>query len=229
MRGRSRAASNSELRHWLAHTSAPPIGNSDYDQTVLDSWWEADRPFVVRRGSTRSLLAVGMCVPSANSGAKPRRIGAIIERTHVAELSPPPLLTQVATTARVVRSPDSAALNVISAQLAPLRARVYGSWMWWWLANADERMVRQGSDLDLVIAVRDRSEAQRACTRLHKASQAVGMHIDAELSIPVGNGQVQVHWREYLGAGLTVGRPQGDVLAKSATGVDLVGSDTLWL
>lgn len=187
-------------RHTLVWLACPPQTVAAADQAAADVWHTRELPFVVtRQPPGLPSVGVGFCLPEADH--RPRRVAAHCGEESVLRAVLPPLLERVAG-----EFDETAAA---ATALAPFAPRVFGSWMWRFLEGGAH--TRPGSDLDLLVAVSGRDEADRAVLPLQVAESVSAMRIDGELSFPCG----EVSWREYAG------RP-AQILVKSATAVRLV-------
>ena len=187
-------------RHTLVWLACPPRTAVPADQRVADVWHARGLPFVVtRQWAGEPGVGLGFCLPEANH--RSRRVAARCSEESVVRAEPPPLLERVAGT--------FAEMGAAAVALADLAPRVFGSWMWRFLEGGSH--TRLGSDLDLLVAVSGRAEAERAVLALRAAEVVSALRLDGELSFPCGD----VSWREYAG------RPP-QILLKTMTDVRLV-------
>ena len=187
-------------RHTLVWLARPPQTVAAADQAAADAWHARGLPFVItRQSASEPGVGLGFCLPEA--GHRSRRVAARCCEESVLRVEPPPLLGNV----EGVFAETAAAANA----LAPLAPRIFGSWMWRFLEGGPH--TRSGSDLDLLVAVSGRAEAERAVLALQEAEGVSALRLDGELSFPCG----EVAWREYAG------RP-AQILLRTVTDVRLV-------
>lgn len=193
-------------RHTLVWLSHPPQTDLPDDAAAAAAWHAAGHPFVVcrQRGGP---LALGFCLPAP--GLRPRRMACQSDPASIVRDSRPPRLADVA----AAHAPRFADLSS-AARTAAVDLRVFGSWMWQTLTG--EAHVGPASDLDILVDVSGRDEADRAVGFLRSASQGSPCRIDGELAFPAGD----VSWREYAGTA-------PEVLLKSLDAIRLVPREEL--
>lgn len=193
-------------RHTLVWLSQPPQPKFPDDAAAAAAWHAAGHPFVVcrQRGGP---LALGFCLPAP--GRRPRRIACHSDPASIVRDSRPPRLADVAAGPGPLFAKISAA-----ARDAGVDLRVFGSWMW--QALTGEVHVGPASDLDVLVDVSGRKEADRAVEFLRSACEASPCRIDGELAFPAGD----VSWRDYAGTA-------PEVLLKSIDTIRLVPREEL--
>ncbi len=182
-------------------------------QAIVDHWHNKRLPLVVSRqpsGQTRELVALGL--PAPLQWAR-RRLAFTLPATQLAYSGRFPRLTDIAVRQRWRR--EALALEHALGELLGQAAgavQVYGSYGWQCLTGL--RYVRDGSDLDLRIAVPDLLAATAVVALL--AAQKLPCRIDGELILPHGHA---VAWREM--AQLLNGQVE-QALSKRLDGIALV-------
>ena len=204
-------------RHTLVWLSQAPHADNDAEGARVERWQAAGRPFMVcRRRDDRGDLSLGFCTTDEKfPELRPRRIGAHGFARHVARTARPPTLAEVAGCRPALDLGDAFSRLAAGAVRVGIEVRVFGSWMW--QALTDEPHVRSTSDLDLLIDVADRREAEGAAAFLANAETGLPFKIDGELSFPALG---EVHWREY-----EAGVPE--ILLKSVGGMRLIRREEL--
>jgi len=183
-------------------------------QAIVGHWHTERLPLVVSRqppGQTCELVALGL--PAPLQWAR-RRLAFALPAAQLAYSGRFPRLADVA--GRQRWRPEALALAHALGEVlghATGSVQVYGSYGWQCLTGL--RYVRDGSDLDLRIAVPDVVAAAAVVELL--ARQTLPCRIDGELILPCGHA---VAWREM--AQLLEGRV-AQVLSKRLDGIALVG------
>lgn len=210
-------------RHMLAWLTNSPEADSEPDhQHHVDAWHAAGRPFVIAtpRHPEADTVSLGFCLPRLDADTPPRRVAAHAPLDQVTRTDRPPPVADVAQRCGTIGIGPAGALVFVadSAAAAGLDVRVFGSWMWWWLtAKGGGAYVTDRSDLDVLVTVRDSSEANKAVDLLARCQHDLSMRIDGELALPGG----EVHWRELASEA-------PEVIRKSMTGPTLVPRKDLW-
>lgn len=201
---------------WLSDAAWQQVRARAWDaqaQSLLNHWHTQQLPLVVCRQrvpqnlQTPQTLSLGLPAPLR---WERRKLALEVAPADVERVGEFPLLT-----VGLLGPADAAALQHFLQHLAALQvpARVYGSYGWQQLTGLP--CVRDGSDLDLHIAVPDMDIAGQVVWLLR------GLHlacrVDGELLFPDGQA---VAWREY--AQLIGGRVER-VLVKHHGGVQLAG------
>jgi phosphoribosyl-dephospho-CoA transferase len=183
-------------------------------QAIFGHWHSERLPLVVSRqppGQDQDLVALGL--PAPLQWAR-RRLAFALPLTQLAYSGRFPRLTKVAVRQRWRR--EAQALEQALGELlghVTGAVQVYGSHGWQCLTGL--RYLRDGSDLDLRIAVPDLPTAAAVTELL--AAQTLPCRIDGELLFPSGQA---VAWREM--AQLLAGQVS-QVLTKRLDGIALVG------
>lgn len=212
-------------RHQLAYLSASGW------QEVLSMPWDAEAAACLRHWAGQGLplvvtvqplprrqaqapvasVSLGLAAPLA---WQRRRLALSATPSQIAWFDEFPTLAQAL---QPLPRSDQAALQALHGALHRLgvRARVYGSAGWQQLTGL--RYLRDGSDLDLWLAVDDDLQADRVVALLQACRST--MRIDGELVFPHGGG---VAWREW--AAWRQGRCRS-VLVKSLHGARVQRAD----
>jgi phosphoribosyl-dephospho-CoA transferase len=157
----------------------------------LRAWAQRGLPLVVprqpvERGDGNIVLAW-----TAPSAAGRQRVAIEIPFRCVAYFHEFPLVREAAALLpRAARAPARALLDRLQA--LAIQPRAYGSYGWQVLSG--ETYVREGSDLDLWVAVDNHTQASAAASVLAGTDTLSGVRLDGELLFPDGAG---VAWREY--------------------------------
>ena len=149
-------------RHTLVWLSQAPGAEDAQDRALVDRWQADGRPFVVcRRRGEPGELSLGFCaVHDKFPEIRPRRIAAHTLAKHVVRIARPPGLKEVAKCRPAAAHAAAFARLGTEAARAGLDLRIYGSWMW--QALTGEPHVRPSSDLDILVEVRGRRDADGA-------------------------------------------------------------------
>jgi len=143
--------------------------------------WAARRlPMVVTQQRDPELVALGLPAPQRWGR---RRIALAVPRAQIAWFDEFPEASALPRLRPLHRALKSLGIT----------ARVYGSQGWRLITGMPDH-VRDGSDLDLWLAVEDESQADEAAALL-AAAPAHGPRLDGELVFPDGSA---VAWREWL-------------------------------
>jgi len=177
---------------WLSRNGWQRLLDGDWDdeaRACLWHWAEQRLPVVVtRQVPDDDAIALGLCAPARCSR---RRLALRVARTDVLYFDEfPPLEKVVGQLPCAARTPArqlAAALRGCGAT-----ARVYGSHGWQQLTGLDH--VRDGSDVDLWVAVADTEQADAVAAVL-QAYAVSSCRLDGELVFP---GDSAVAWREWL-------------------------------
>lgn len=180
-------------RHALLRLSQAPQAGTDTDRLLAERWQAAGRPFVVARGSgDPDTVALGFCaVDARHPELRPRRVAVRTDPRHVIDVARPPALDEIARCPAAHAVAPLARLAAAAVEEA-IDIRVYGSWMW--QALTGEAHVRDTSDLDVLVDVSGKEQADRATGFLARQEAALGLTLDGELSFA---GLGEVHWRDY--------------------------------
>ena len=183
-------------------------------QAIVGHWCRERLPLVVSRqppGQGEGLVALGLPAPSQWAR---RRLAFALPLAQLAYSGRFPRLSEVAARQRWRREAQvlEQGLGELLGQ-ATGAVQVYGSHGWQCLTGL--RYLRDGSDLDLRIAVPDIPAAAAVAELL--AAQTLPCRIDGELLFP---GGLAVAWREM--AQLLAGQVS-QVLSKRLDGIALVG------
>lgn len=180
---------------WLARGAWRRVLERHWDgvgRECLGHWAEHGLPLVVTRqpSGARDVadeIALGLSAPQRWGR---RRIALTVPRTDVLYFDEFPRIDQIGPS---LPSAARAALRRLGAQLQERRAtaRVYGSHGWQHLTGLDH--VRQGSDLDVWVAVSDVHQADAVAAML-QGSRCTGLRLDGEL---VFDDDTAVAWREW--------------------------------
>jgi phosphoribosyl-dephospho-CoA transferase len=181
-------------RHALVRFSQAPEADNETDRPLVERWHGAGRPFVIcRHRGTGDDVSLGFCAAQGKfPEIRPRRVAAHAAARHIIHMERPPALEDVARCAAAADHAQAFARLGNGAARAGLDVRVYGSWMWQTLTS--EGHVRPSSDLDLLVEVAGRREADRAAIFLEHQEAELPFKLDGELVFP-DLGEVQ--WREF--------------------------------
>ncbi|MCF8531889.1 MAG: malonate decarboxylase holo-[acyl-carrier-protein] synthase [Reyranella sp.] len=181
-------------RHTLVWLSRAPGAEDAQDSALVDRWHADGWPFVVcRRRGEPGELSLGFCVVHDKfPEVRPRRIAAHTVAKHVVRIARPPALEEVAKCRPAAAHAAAFARLGTEAARAGLDLRIYGSWMW--QALTGQPHVRPSSDLDILVEVGGRREAEVAGEFLERQEPGLPFKLDGELAFADG-GEVQ--WREY--------------------------------
>ena len=176
---------------WLSRQGWQQVLDRPWDaeaRDCLQHWVRQRLPVVVtRQPEDDSHVALGLCAPQR---WQRRRIALQVALPDVLYFDEFPrleqLVTQLPGAARVAARRLAAAL-----QASGTTARVYGSHGWRYLTGLNH--LRDGSDLDLWVAVRDAEQADTVAAALNDFSAPT--RLDGEL---VFAGDAAVAWREWL-------------------------------
>jgi phosphoribosyl-dephospho-CoA transferase len=198
-------------RHALVRLSQAPQAGNDTDRVLAERWQAAQRPFVVARGDgDPDTVSLGFCAVDAHHPElRPRRVPVRTAPHHVIDVTRPPPIGEIA---RCPAAHAVASLMRLAAAAVEesIDVRVYGSWMW--QALTGEGHVRGSSDLDVLVDVSGRAEADRATRFLERQEAALELTLDGELSFA---GLGEVHWRDYR-------QGKAEVLVKSIDSMRLM-------
>lgn len=203
-------------RHTLVWPSGAPAAEDPENAGVVGEWFERGRPFISCRSrhSDPDRVSLGICLPRVSEDVVPRRVAAWCTESSITRTAGAPPIGDVA-----ARLQDPRLGEVADAfETVSVNARVVGSWMWQWMAGDSGRYTTRRSDLDLVVSVNARSEADRVCELIDAFDGHSGLGVDCEIACPRG----EVHWREY-------GSGAQEVLLKSVHGPTIVSREGLWL
>jgi len=177
---------------WLSRSGWQRLLADDWDgdaQDCLRHWAERGLPVVVTRQAEDDgeTVALGLCAPRRWQS---RRFALRLPLSDVLYFDEFPRLdqamAQLPASARAAARQLSARLQACGAQ-----ARVYGSHGWQQLTGLDH--LREGSDLDLWIAVTDAEQADAVAAALNDFA-APTLRLDGEL---VFEGDAATAWREW--------------------------------
>ncbi len=204
-------------RHTLVWLSQAPGAEDAQDRALVDRWQADGRPFVVcRRRGEPGELSLGFCaVHDKFPEIRPRRIAAHTLAKHVVRIARPPGLKEVAKCRPAAAHAAAFARLGTEAARAGLDLRIYGSWMW--QALTGEPHVRPSSDLDILVEVRGRRDADGAAGFLEHQEPGLPFKLDGELVFADG-GEVQ--WREYR-------QDTPEVLLKAVDSVRMIRREAL--
>ena len=151
----------------------------DQARACLAHWAAARLPLVVTRQQPSDLVSLGLPAPQRWGR---RRIALAVPRTQIAWFD---------------EFPEASALPRLRPLSSALKSRgitvrLYGSHGWRLLTGLPDH-VREGSDLDLWLAVADEAQADEAVALL-AAAPAHGTRLDGELVFPDGSAAA---WREW--------------------------------
>ena len=205
-------------RHALVWLKQSPWPERECDRCEVDRWHGQERPFVVcRQRGEQDRLSLGFCLASTESRiGKPHRFAVQALREHILRVENPPPLVEVARCGVSAAQADPLGKLAQETLDAGLDVRVFGSWMWQMLTG--DPYVNASSDLDLLITVATKAEANRTVALLQGAAVEILFPLDGELSFPA-SGEVQ--WREYCGDAPMI-------LLKSLTSVRMIRREELW-
>lgn len=182
---------------------------------ILDTWFRAGRPAVVRRrapGEPPAGLALGVPLPPSHGR---QRIGFVLDPAAVRALEPPPPLAQAIPSAPAHWQAPLQALH-IEARSIGLDLRVYGSLLWQHLSG--ESYVTERSDVDLLLRAPSAAALRAGLALLARWEQGTGVRADGEVLLPDG---AAVAWRELHGT-------PARVLVKSPTAAELRPVADVW-
>lgn len=177
---------------WLSRAGWQRLLGGNWDaqaRDCLQHWADHSLPVVVTRQheDDSDAVALGLCAPRR---WQRRRLALRVLLAEVLYFDEFPRLDQV-----VAQLPASAraAARRLAAQLQAcgVTARVYGSHGWQHFTGLDH--LREGSDLDLWMAVRDPQQADAVVSALGDFA-APTLRLDGELAF---DGDAAVAWREW--------------------------------
>ncbi len=203
-------------RHALVRLARPPGAETDEDRLKAADWQRAGRPFVVARRGDAVEVRLGFCtVDPGHPQLRPRRVAVRAAPADIVAVERPPAIDQVA--AAAAAHPRHAALARLgdAASAQGIDLRVYGSWMWQVLSG--EPHVHALSDVDVLVDVVDRDDADRVAAFLAAQEAATGLTLDGELHLA---GVGDLSWRELRGDAT-------EVLVKTLDTMRLVARATL--
>lgn len=184
-------------RHQIAWLSSDawqrllPLDWDDEARACLGCWADHGLPVVVTRqpaGGGDGGISVGLCAPRRWGH---RRLALRVQPAEVLYFDEFPRLDRVlAQLPPSARAPARAL--ALALQASGTAARVYGSHGWQQLTGLDH--VREGSDLDVWVAVAGPGQADAAAAAM-EAFAAPSRRLDGEL---VFDGDAAVAWREWL-------------------------------
>jgi len=206
---------------WLQAAAWPALAattGNDAARSALAHWARHDLPLVVaRQDQTPVEDAAALGLPLPHTWGR-QRLRFLVPRALFARADNFPHARDVAPLlADAVRSAFIALCDGLAEQR--LEPRVFGSYGWQLITGLDH--VRDGSDLDLLVPLRDARSADDA-ERLMASFAADTLRLDGELVFPDGSALAWREWRPWRS-----GQVQ-HVLLKRIDGV-LLAQGTQWL
>jgi phosphoribosyl-dephospho-CoA transferase len=177
-------------------------------EPILSAWFAAGRPAVACRrepGFPPDAVALGVALPLSRLRA---RIGFAVARRAVLRAASPLRLAAVVETAPPDWREALAGIDRDAAALG-MAVSVYGSLTWQHLTG--EPYLDAGSDVDLLLQPRTRTQFEGALDLLRRWDGFGGLRVDGELLIGAGRA---VAWRE-------MSRGRDRVLVKTDSSVGL--------
>lgn len=174
---------------------------------AAQKWQSKGYPFMVCRTRPGEELSLGFCpLPLENRGSSPERIAVPAAPADIERIARPPEVREIS------RQLNLAPNEYAAFEKAPqgCTVRLIGSHLWEVLTGA--RYSRKGSDLDVVVDLKDASLANAVAEFLASISERLSIPLDGELSFP-GSGEVS--WKEWLSG-------SQQVLIKAIDRVELV-------
>jgi phosphoribosyl-dephospho-CoA transferase len=164
----------------------------------VERWIALGRPAVARRLDASvppGHVALGISLPAAAGRA---RIALSVPPGAIARIAPPPRLAEAVPSAPVGWRRALGALDA-EAAAAGVALHLHGSLAWQHLTG--EAYLREGSDVDLLVAAAGDGGPARALALLARWAAHAAPRLDGELLLGGGRG---VAWRELLGAPVRV-------------------------
>ncbi|MDR7332882.1 malonate decarboxylase holo-[acyl-carrier-protein] synthase [Roseateles asaccharophilus] len=176
---------------WLSHAGWQRLLDGDWDdeaRACLLHWAAQGLPVVVtRQPPGDDGIALGLSAPTRWNR---RRLALRVTRAEVLYFDEFPRLEKI--TAQLPAAARMPARQLaVALQGCCATARVYGSHGWQHLSGLDH--LRDGSDLDLWVAVNDAEQADAVAAAL-AAFSSTGCRLDGELIFPGDRG---IAWREW--------------------------------